>query len=94
MEQRPLAQGTGSGNNVVNVYSDRVELRDEWRHRNIFSAGLKEIASVSIRGLVNCTLTIEINNGRRLNIERMALPDARRIKSTIERQKKTAGLYE
>jgi hypothetical protein len=94
MEQRPpLAQGTGS-NNVINVYSDRVEVRSGWQSQNALSVGLKQVASVSIRGLVNCILTIEINDGRRLNIERMALPDARQVKATIEHQKKTAGLYE
>lgn len=94
MEQRLLAQGTGSHNNVVNVYPDRVELRDEWQGRNIFSVGLKQIATVYIRGLINCTLTIEINDGRRINVGHMALPDARQIKAAIEGQKKTAGLYE
>jgi hypothetical protein len=56
--------------------------------------GLKQIASVSIRGLVNCTLAIEVNDGRRLHVERMALPDARQVKSAIESQKQKAGLYE
>jgi hypothetical protein len=93
MEQRLLAQGTGS-NNVINVYPDRVELRSGWQSQNALSVGLKQIASVSIRGLINCTLIVEVNDGRRLNIERMALPDARQIKNTIERQKKKAGLYE
>ncbi len=93
MEQRPLAQGTGS-NNVINVYSDRVEVRSGWQSQNALSVGLKQVASVSIRGLVNCILTIEINDGRRLNVERMALPDARQVKAAIEHQKKTAGLYE
>jgi hypothetical protein len=94
MEQRPLAQATGSRNNVVNVYPDRVELVDGWRGRNISSVGLRQIAAVSIKGLVNCTLTIEVNDGRRLSVERMALPDARQIKSAVESQKRKAGLYE
>lgn len=94
MEHRLLAQGTGSRNNVVNVYPDRVELRDGWQNRSISSVALKQVATVSIRGLINCTLTIEINDGRRLSIERMALPDARKIKSAIEYQKQKAGLYE
>ncbi len=93
MEQRPIAQGTGSGNNVISVYSDRVELSSGLGGQNI-SVGLKQVASVLIRGWVNCTLTIEINDGRRLNVQRMALPDARQIKAAIERQKRTAGLYE
>jgi len=44
--------------------------------------------------MINCTLTLEINDGRRLNVERMALPDARQVKATIESQKQRAGLYE
>ena len=93
MEQRLIAQGTGL-NNVINVYSDRVEIRTGWQSQNADSLGLKQIASVSIRGLVNCTLAIEINDGRRIHIERMALPDARQVKSAIESQKQKAGLYE
>ena len=93
MEQRPLAQGAGT-NNVVNVYPDRIEIQSGWQSQNSDSVGLKQIATVSIRGWVNCTLTIEINDGRRLNIERMALPDARQVKTEIERQKTKAGLYE
>ena len=93
MEQKPLAQGTGS-NNVINVYHDRVELSTGWPSQNIVSVGLKQIAAVSTRGLVNCTLTIEVNDGRRLNVERMALPDARQVKAAVEAQKRRAGLYE
>jgi hypothetical protein len=93
MEQRLLAQGAGT-NNVVNVYPDRVELRTGWNSENATSLGLKQIATVAIRGLVNCTLTIEVNDGRRLEVERMALPDARQVKAAIESQKQKAGLYE
>ena len=93
MEQRPLAQGAGT-NNVVNVYSDRVELQSGWQSQITTSVGLKQIATISIRGWVNCTLTIEVNDGRRLDVERMALPDARQVKIEIERLKKKAGLYE
>ena len=93
MEQRPLAQGAGT-NNVINVYPDRVELRTGWQSENVVSLGLKQVASITLRGMINCTLTIEVNDGRRLNIERMALPDARRVKATIESQKQRAGLYE
>jgi hypothetical protein len=93
MEQRLLAQGAGT-NNVVNVYPDRVELRTGWNSENATSLGLKQIATVTIRGLVNCTLTIEVNDGRRLEVERMALPDARQVKAAIESQKQKAGLYE
>lgn len=93
MEQRLLAQGAGT-NNVINVYSDRVEIRTGWNNENTTSLGLKQVASVSIRGLINCTLTLEINDGRRLDIERMALPDARQVKVAIENQKQKAGLFE
>ena len=93
MEQRLIAQGTGL-NNVINVYTDRVEIRTGWQSQNADSLGLKQIANVSIRGLVNCTLTIEVNDGRRLAVERMALPDARQVKAAIESQKQKAGLHE
>ena len=93
MEQRLLAQGAGN-NEVINVYPDRVEFRTGWNSENAASLGLKQIATVSIRGLVNCTLTIEVNDGRRLNVERMALPDARQVKAAVEAQKRKAGLYE
>jgi hypothetical protein len=93
MEQRLLAQGTGN-NGVINVYADRVEFRTGWNSENADSLGLKQIANVSIRGLVNCTLTIEVNDGRHLNVERMALPDARQVKAAVEAQKRRAGLYE
>ncbi|HZG63471.1 MAG TPA: hypothetical protein VEY13_08155 [Rubrobacteraceae bacterium] len=93
MEQRPLAQGAGT-NNIINVYSDRIELRTGWQSENIVSLRLKQVANVTLRGMINCTLTLEINDGRRLNVERMALPDARQVKATIESQKQRAGLYE
>lgn len=93
MEQRLLAQGAGT-NNVINVYPDRVELRTGWRGENVTSLRLKQVANVTLRGMINCTLTMEINDGRRLNVERMALPDARQVKAAIESQKKRAGLYE
>jgi hypothetical protein len=93
MEQRLLAQGAGN-NGVINVYPDRVEFRTGWNSENADSLRLKQIANVSIRGLVNCTLTIEVNDGRRLNVQRMALPDARQVKAAVEAQKQKAGLYE
>ena len=93
MEQRLLAQGAGN-NGVINVYPDRVEFRTGWNSENADSLGLKQIANVSIRGLVNCTLTIEVNDGRHLNVQRMALPDARQVKAAVEAQKQKAGLYE
>ncbi len=93
MEQRLLAQGAGN-NVVINVYPDRVEFRTGWNSENTNSLGLKQIANVSIRGVVNCTLTIEVNDGRRLDVERMALPDARQVKAAVDAQKRKAGLYE
>lgn len=94
MEQRsPLAQGAGN-NSVINVYQDRVEIVSGWQGQSIESIGLKQVVNVSIRGLINCTLTVEINDGQRISVDHMALPDARQIKAAIERQKRTAGLYE
>jgi hypothetical protein len=49
---------------------------------------------VATKGLVNATLRLETNKGRVLELTRMALPDARRVKNTIESQKRLAGLYE
>lgn len=90
----PIAQATAHNNNIVSVYPDRVELRSGWQGQNVEEIGLRDIAIVSIRGLVNCNLTIETNTGRRINLQRMALPDARGVKNAIEAQKKKAGLYE
>jgi len=55
---------------------------------------IKDVSAVRIRGLINCTLTILDNAGRIYELERMALPDARGVKSAIERQKQKAGVYE
>ena len=88
-----MAQGAGN-NSVINVYPDRVEFRTGWNSENADSLRLKQIASISIRGLVNCSLTIEVNDGRRIKVERMALPDARQVKAAVEAQKRKAGLYE
>ena len=94
MEQNtPLAQGAGT-NIVVNVYPDRVELVSGWQGQNVVALRLRQVVDATVRGVINATLTIEANDGRRINVERMALPDARRIKTAIEQQKKTAGLYE
>jgi hypothetical protein len=93
MEQRPLAQGTGN-NKVVTVLADHVEIKSGWQGQNVERLPLKDVVSVGIKGLVNCTLTIEANNGRVFTVTSMALPDARGIKAAVERQKKTAGLYE
>ena len=94
MEQnRPLAQGAGN-NIVVNVYHDRVELVSGWQGQKIVALNLRQVVDAAVRGVINSTLTIETNDGRRIDVERMAPPDARQIKTTIERQKKIAGLYE
>ncbi len=93
MEERPIAQGTGT-NVVVNVYPERLELRTGWQNENVTSLGLKQVVGVSVRGFVNSTLVVELNDGRRLNIGRMAPPDARKIKAAIESQKEKASLYE
>lgn len=90
----PITQATGHNNNIVGVYADRVELRSGWQGQNVESVKLRDVAAVDIRGLVNVTLRIESNTGRVYELTRMALPDARRIKNTVERQKQKAGLYE
>ena len=58
------------------------------------SVGLRDIATVVIKGLVNVTLTVQTNTGRIYELNRMALPDARRVKNAVEQQKRRAGLYE
>ena len=94
MEQnRPLAQGAGT-NVVVNVYPDRVEFVSGWQGQSVVAVGLRQVVDATVRGVINATLTVETNDGRRVAVERMALPDARQIKTAIEQQKKTAGLYE
>jgi hypothetical protein len=91
MKENPIAQGTGNGVAVI-VYPERVELRSRLQSQNTFSVGLGQVTSVRIRGLINCTLTLEVNDGRRLNVEGMALPDARQIKAATGRQKRITGL--
>ena len=88
MDERPIAQGTGD--HVIAVYPDRVELVEGGQNRSSLSVRLKEVTAVSIKGLINCTLTLELRDGRRLNVEGMALPDVRRVKAAIEHQKKMA----
>jgi hypothetical protein len=90
----PITQATGHGNHIVAVYPDRVEIKSGWQGQNVEAVNLRDIATVNIRGLVNCTLTIGSNTGRVYELTRMALPDARRIKAAIEAQKTKAGLYE
>ena len=91
---RPITQATGHNNTIVSVYEDCVELKSGWQSQIVESVGLREIATVGIKGLVNVILTIQTNTGRVYQLNRMALPDARRIKNTVEQQKRKAGLYE
>ena len=90
----PITQATGSNNTIVGVYQDRIELKSGWQSQNVQSVGLRDVAMIGIKGLVNVTLTIETNTGRVYQLNRMALPDARRIKNTFEQQKRRAGLYD
>ena len=90
----PITQATAHNNTIVGVYDDRVELKSGWQAQNVEAVGLRDVATVSIRGIVNVTLTIQANTGRVFQLSRMALPDARRIKNAIEQQKRKAGLYE
>jgi hypothetical protein len=90
----PITQATAHNNTIVSVYQDRVELKSGWQSQNLERIGLREVAAIHIKGLVNVTLTIETNMGRAYQLNRMALPDARRIKNTFEKQKQRAGLYE
>jgi hypothetical protein len=92
--ETPVTLATGHNNTVVGVYTDRVEVRTGWQGQNIESVGLRDIATVRVKGLVNVTLGIQTNKGRVYEINRMALPDARRVKSAIESSKQRAGLYE
>ena len=90
----PITQATGHNNTIVGVYADRVELKSGWQSQNIESVGLRDIATVAIKGFVNVTLTIQTNTGRVFQLNRMALPDARKVKNAVEQQKLKAGLYE
>ena len=89
-----ITQATAHGNNVVAVYADRVELRSGWQGQHVEPVSIRDVSAVRIRGVINCTLTILDNAGRIYELERMALPDARGVKSAIERQKQKAGAYE
>ena len=90
----PITQATGHNNTIVAVYGDRIDIKTGWQSQNVESVGLRDIAAISVKGVVNVTLTIETNRGRVYQLNRMALPDARRIKNTFEQQKRKAGLYE
>lgn len=92
--EAPITQATAHNNTIVVVFADHVEIRSGWQSQNVESFGLKQVATVVVRGLVNATLALETNTGRVLRLNRMALPDARRVKNAIESQKRLAGLYD
>ena len=92
-QENSITQGTGSGVGAI-VYPERLELRSKLQSQNTISVDLTQVTSVRVSGLINCALTVETNDDRLLNIEGMALPDARQIKAAIERQKGVAGLWE
>lgn len=91
---RFIAQAAGHNNHIINVYEDHVEITSGWEGQNVETIGLRDISEIAIKGIVNCTLTLENNQGRVYQLSRMARPDANGIKSAIERQKQKAGLYE
>lgn len=90
----PIVQAAAHTNHVVSVYPDRVEIRSGWQGQNIEDIHLRDISTITTRGLVNCTLTITDNKGRNIELRNMALPEARQIKNAVETQKQRAGLYE
>ena len=94
MEYRPVAQATGSNNNIVEVYPERIELHSGWHNYQTETLDLKDVSEVCVKGLVNCTLTIRTNKGRRWQLERLSLPEAREIKTAVETHKQKAGLYD
>lgn len=89
-----VAQATGSNNNIVEVYPERMEFHSGWQNHQTETLSLRDVSTVSIKGLVNCTLTVGTNKGRQIQIQRLALPEARSIKSAIDAQKQRASLYE
>lgn len=94
MEDRPVAQATGSNNNIIEVYPQRMELHSGWQNHQTERLDLKDVSTVSIKGWVNCTLTIQTNKGREYRFEHLSLPEARGIKAAVESQKQRAGLYD
>ena len=92
--EAPITQATAHNNTIVVVFPDRVEIRRGWQSQNVESLDLREVAIVATKGYVNATLKLETNGGRVLELTRMALPDARRVKNAIESRKHLAGLYE
>lgn len=94
MEGSALAQATGRNNEIVEVYQDQIQVHSGWQSHQTDTLDPKDVSLVSIKGMVNCTLSIQTNTGREYRIECLALPEAREIKSAIESQKQRAGLYE
>ncbi len=92
--EAPITQATAHNNTIVAVFTNHVEIKSGWQSQNVESFDLKQVALVAIRGLVNATLSLETNTGRVLQLNRMTLPDARRVKNAIEAQKRLAGLYD
>ncbi|MBA2443372.1 MAG: hypothetical protein H0V53_13400 [Rubrobacter sp.] len=86
-----IVQASGSGNNIIDVYPDRVELRSGWQSQNREAIDHRDISSVEVKGLVNCVLTLETNKGRLVRLENLALGEARKIKTSIELQKSRAA---
>ncbi len=92
--EAPITQATAHNNTIVAVFAEHVEIKSGWQSQNVESFDLKQVALVAIKGLVNATLSLETNTGRVLQLNRMALPDARRVKNALEAQKRLAGLYD
>ncbi|MGH3090617.1 MAG: PH domain-containing protein [Rubrobacteraceae bacterium] len=90
----PIFQAAAHTNHTISVYPDRVEIRSGWQGQNVEEINLRDIESVTVRGVVNCALTITSNTGRIFELRRMSLPEARRVRSTIETRKQRAGIYD
>lgn len=90
----PIVQAAAHTNHVVSVYPDRVEIRSGWQGQIIEDINLRDIATITTRGIINCVLTITNNKGQIFELRNMALPEARQVKNTIETQKQRAGLYD
>ncbi|MBA2443390.1 MAG: hypothetical protein H0V53_13490 [Rubrobacter sp.] len=89
--ESPIVQASGSGNNIIDVYPDRVELRSGWQGQNRETIDHRDVSSVEVKGLVNCLLTLKTNKGRLVRLENLALGEARKIKASIELQKSRAA---
>lgn len=92
--EAPVTQATAHNNTIIAVFPDRVEIRSGWQSQNVESFGLRELALVATRGVVNATLRLETNKGRVVELTRMAPPDARRVRNAIVSHKRMAGLFE